>query len=153
MIIVDDNNLDFYHSLRKRVVEWAQSQEGQNNKWAEYILIVPDLFYLLCKLTLDPEVPLKNKAKLGIAIAYFVSPIDLIPEAILGPLGFTDDVVISAIVLNTLINETDPELIMRHWAGEEDILLLVKRIIETADQMIGKGVLGKIKTMLKMAGK
>lgn len=150
---MDDNNLDFYHSLRKRVVEWAQSQEGQNNKWAEYILIVPDLFYLLCKLTLDPEVPLKNKAKLGIAIAYFVSPIDLIPEAILGPLGFTDDVVISAIVLNTLINETDPELIMRHWAGEEDILLLVKRIIETADQMIGKGVLGKIKTMLKMAGK
>lgn len=150
---MDDNNLDFYHSLRKRVVEWAQSQEGQNNKWAEYILIVPDLFYLLCKLTLDPEVPLKNKAKLGIAIAYFVSPIDLIPEAVLGPLGFTDDVVISAIVLNTLINETDPELIMRHWAGEEDILLLVKRIIETADQMIGKGVLGKIKTMLKMAGK
>ncbi len=150
---MDDNNLDFYHSLRKRVVEWAQSQEGQNNKWAEYILIVPDLFYLLCKLTLDPAVPLKNKAKLGIAIAYFVSPIDLIPEAILGPLGFTDDVVISAIVLNTLINETDPELIMRHWAGEEDILLLVKRIIETADQMIGKGVLGKIKTMLKMAGK
>jgi len=153
VIILDDNNLDFYHSLRKRVVEWAQSQEGQNSKWTEYILIVPDLFHLLCKLTLDPEVPLKSKAKLGIAIAYFVSPVDLIPEAFLGPLGFTDDIVITAFALNTLLNETDPDLIMRHWAGEEDILLLIRRILEFADQMIGKGVLGKIKAMLKMAGK
>jgi uncharacterized membrane protein YkvA (DUF1232 family) len=150
---VEENNLDFYHSLRNRIVEWANTKEGRNSKWAEYILIVPDLFYLLCKLTLDPEVPIKSKAKLGIAIAYFVSPVDIIPEAILGPLGFTDDVVISAMVLNTLINETDPELILKHWAGEEDILLLVKRIIEVADQMIGKGVLSKIKTMLKVAGK
>lgn len=145
--------MDFYHSLRNRIVQWANTKEGQNSKWAEYILIVPDLFYLLCKLTLDPEVPIKSKAKLGIAIAYFVSPVDIIPEAILGPLGFTDDVVISAMVLNTIINETDPEIILKHWAGEEDILLLVKRIIEVADQMIGKGVLSKIKMFLKISGK
>jgi uncharacterized membrane protein YkvA (DUF1232 family) len=150
---VEENNMDFYHSLRNRIVQWANTKEGQNSKWAEYILIVPDLFYLLCKLTLDPEVPIKSKAKLGIAIAYFVSPVDIIPEAILGPLGFTDDVVISAMVLNTIINETDPEIILKHWAGEEDILLLVKRIIEVADQMIGKGVLSKIKMFLKISGK
>jgi len=150
---MDDNNIGYYHNLRQRVVKWAASPEGQKNKWLEYILIVPDMFYLLAKLISDPEMPVKNKAKLGIALAYFISPIDIIPEMLLGPLGFTDDLIISALVLNILLNETDPELILKHWAGEEDILLLIRRILETAEQMVGKGVLGKIKAVLNIAGK
>jgi len=148
-----DQYRDFYQGLRKKVVQWASSGEGQDNKWTEYILIVPDLFHLLWKLTLDPEVPRKTKVKLGIALAYFISPIDLIPEGILGPLGYTDDLVITALVLNMMINETDPYLVQKHWAGEEDILILVKRIIETADQMIGGGLVNKIKAILKLSGK
>lgn len=148
-----DQHRDFYQGLRKKVVQWASSGEGQDNKWTEYILIVPDLFHLLWKLTLDPEVPRKTKVKLGIALAYFISPIDLIPEGILGPLGYTDDLVITALVLNMMINETDPYLVQKHWAGEEDILILVKRIIETADQMIGGGLVNKIKAILKLSGK
>ncbi|MDD3853513.1 MAG: DUF1232 domain-containing protein [Syntrophomonadaceae bacterium] len=150
---MQEQHLDFYENLRSRVVEWANSKEGRNNKWTAYILIVPDLFHLLCKLTLDPEVPAMSKAKLGIALAYFISPIDLIPEALLGPLGYTDDIVITALVLNMMINETDPYLVKKHWAGEEDILVLVKRIIQTADQMIGGGLVDKIKALLKLAGK
>lgn len=146
---MEADKLDFYHGMRQKIVDWAKSEEGQSSKWTQYILIVPDLFHLLCKLTLDPEVPLKSKAKLGVAIAYFISPIDLIPEALLGPLGFTDDIVLGAMVLNTIVNETDPQIILKHWAGQEDILLLVKRIIGAADQMIGKGVLNKIKGLLK----
>ncbi len=148
-----DQYRDFYQGLRKKVVQWASSGEGQDNKWTEYILIVPDLFHLLWKLTLDPEVPRKTKVKLGIALAYFISPIDLIPEGILGPLGYTDDLVITALVLNMMINETDPYLVQKHWAGEEDILILVKRIIETADQMIGGGLVNKIKALLKLSGR
>lgn len=97
--------------------------------------------------------PRKTKVKLGIALAYFISPIDLIPEGILGPLGYTDDLVITALVLNMMINETDPYLVQKHWAGEEDILILVKRIIETADQMIGGGLVNKIKALLKLSGR
>ncbi len=148
-----DQYRDFYQGLRKKVVQWASSGEGQDNRWTEYILIVPDLFHLLWKLTLDPEVPRKTKVKLGIALAYFISPIDLIPEGILGPLGYTDDLVITALVLNMMINETDPYLVQKHWAGEEDILILVKRIIETADQMIGGGLVNKIKALLKLSGR
>ncbi|MGI5879045.1 MAG: YkvA family protein [Syntrophomonadaceae bacterium] len=148
-----DQHMDFYQGLRNRVVQWANSGEAQDNKWTEYILIVPDLFHLLWKLTLDPEVPRKTKIKLGIALAYFISPIDFIPEGILGPLGYTDDLVITALVLNMMINETDPYLVHKHWAGEHDILILVKRIIETADQMIGRGLVNKIKVLLKLSGR
>jgi uncharacterized membrane protein YkvA (DUF1232 family) len=150
---MDDEQLSFYYKLREKIVQWAGSPEGQKNKWAEYILIVPDLFYLLYKLIRDPEMPLKNKAKLGVALAYFISPVDLIPEMFLGPLGFTDDIVITALVIDILFNKTDPDLIRRHWAGEEDILLLVQRILRAAPQMVGKGILGKIRALLKITGR
>lgn len=145
-----DEELSFYYSLRGKIVQWAESPQGQKSKWLEYILIVPDLFYLLYKLIRDAEMPLKSKAMLGIALAYFISPIDLIPEAFFGPLGFTDDIVVSALVLDILFNKTSPELIRRYWAGDEDILLLVQRILRAAPQMVGKGVLGKLKAAFKM---
>lgn len=147
---MESEELSFYHSLRGKIVQWARSPQGGKSKWLEYILIGPDLFYLLYKLMRDAEMPLKSKALLGIALAYFISPIDLIPEIILGPLGFTDDIVISALVLDILFNKTSPDLIRRYWSGEEDILLLVQRILRAAPQMVGKGVMGKLKAVLRM---
>lgn len=140
-------NDDFYQSLRKRILDWANSKEGKTSQWTQYLLAVPDVFHLLVKLTLDPEVPAAAKAKLGIGLAYFISPIDLLPEALLGPLGFTDDIVVAAIILKAIINETDAELVRKHWAGEEDILKLVQHIIDVADRMVGTGLLNKIKKM------
>lgn len=142
-----EQNDDFYQSLRKRILDWANSQEGKTSQWTQYVLAVPDVFHLLVKLTLDPEVPAVAKAKLGVGLAYFISPIDLLPEALLGPLGFTDDIVVAAIILKALINETDAELVRKHWAGEEDILKLVQHIIDVADRMVGTGLLNKIKKM------
>ncbi|RJE47167.1 MULTISPECIES: DUF1232 domain-containing protein [unclassified Dehalobacter] len=138
---------DFYQSLRKKIKDYFTSEEGKTNKYAEYILIAPDLFYLLCKLTVDKEVNVDDKAKLAIAIAYFVSPIDLIPEAFLGPVGFVDDISVAAYVLNSIINNTNPEVVRRHWAGEGDILIKIQEIIRIADNMVGTGFWKKIKGM------
>ncbi len=52
-------------------------------------MFAPDLLHLLCKLTIDEDVPVKERAKLAAAIAYFISPIDLVPEAIVGIIGYT----------------------------------------------------------------
>lgn len=38
-------------------------------------------------------------------IAYIVSPIDLIPEGLLGPLGFADDAALVAYLLKRIINK------------------------------------------------
>lgn len=143
------DNEDFYQSLRKKIRDYFTSDEGKSNKFAEYILIAPDLFHLLCKLTVEKEVSADDKAKLAIAIAYFVSPIDLIPELFMGPLGLVDDVAVAAFVLNAIINNTAPEVVIRHWAGEGDILLKVQEIIKIADNMVGTGLWNKIKGMFK----
>lgn len=129
---------DFYQKLRTRVREW-EIEKGSNYKWMEYIILAPDLFHLLVKLSLDKDVPSKQKAQLVIGITYFISPIDLIPDLIPG-VGLLDDIAVAAFVLNSLLNYIDPEVVKRNWAGEEDILKIVKQIIEKADDMLGKGL-------------
>ncbi len=51
--------------------------------------------------TLDPETPTSAKMVLAATIAYFVMPIDLIPDFIIG-IGFTDDAAAIALAIKTL---------------------------------------------------
>lgn len=136
---------DFYQDLRRKIRDWLE-QGGKNTKWAEYIMAVPDFFHLLCKLTIDKDVPVREKAKLAAAIAYFVSPIDLIPEAIAGPAGYADDVALAAYVLNSIVN-SNPEVVKRHWAGERDVLELIQEILRVADEMVGSGLWTRLKRL------
>jgi len=143
-----EKELDFYGKLRMRIVNWLETETGRKNKWAEYLLLVPDFFYLLIKLATDEDVPSNEKAKLILAIAYFISPIDLLPEAFLGPLGYLDDLALSAYVLNGIINKVSPEIVQKYWIGDGDVLLLIKGVLAKADEMIGSGLWEKIKKVV-----
>jgi uncharacterized membrane protein YkvA (DUF1232 family) len=139
-----DPQLDFYQQMRDSILTWLKDK-GVNYQFAAYLLAAPDLFHLLCKLAIDKEVPVIEKAKLAAAIVYFISPVDFIPEALTGPLGYIDDVAVAAFVLNRLINKTNPEIVTRHWAGDKDILDLIQQILQVADEMIGSGLWAKIR--------
>jgi uncharacterized membrane protein YkvA (DUF1232 family) len=136
---------DFYQSFRKKMQYWEKSEDGKANKYVEILMFGPDLFHLLCKLTLDDDVSVTDKAKLAAAIAYFVSPIDLIPEALLGPVGYVDDIAVAAFVLNGIVNNSSPEVVRKHWAGDEDVLKVIKQILEVADKMVGSGLMKKLR--------
>lgn len=142
---MDKEHLDFYQKLRKDVKHWVSKNVDKDSKWSEYILIAPDIFHLLCKLSVEKNVPASKKIKLVGAIAYFISPIDLMPEGLIGPIGYLDDIALAAYVLNDLINEIDPQIIRKHWAGEKDILDLIKTILANADKMIGGKMWQKIR--------
>ena len=142
---MDKKQVDFYQKLRKDIKQWVNKNLDKDNKWSDYILLAPDIFHLLCKLSIDKDVPAGKKVKLVLAIAYFISPIDLIPEGIVGPIGYLDDIAVSAYILNDLVNEVDPQIIRKHWAGEKDILDLVKTILVNVDKMIGGRLWQKIR--------
>ncbi|MCU7493756.1 MAG: YkvA family protein [Bacteroidota bacterium] len=144
---MDNKEKDFYLRLRGQIKDWFNNKAGRNQKWSEFILLAPDIFHLLYKVARDPEVPMSSKLKIGAAIAYFIAPIDLIPEAFLGPIGYLDDITVAAYALNQLVGDVNPEIIRRHWAGDQDILRLVKTIIVNADLMLGKGIFRKIKKL------
>ena len=145
-----DRHEDFYQRLRKKVPKWTQSKEGKSSKISEYILAAPDIFHLLCKLSLDPAVPRREKAKIIGAVAYFVSPVDLIPEVIVGPIGFSDDIVVAAYALNSVIQNIDEEIINKHWVGEQDVKVLVKSILNIGHELVGGSKnLSKLRNILK----
>lgn len=145
---MDDVKDDFYQSLRRKISDYIKTEEGKKYKFAEYLLLAPDLFHLLCRLTFDKDVAVADKAKLAIAIAYFVSPADLIPDVLL-PVGYIDDVGVAAYVLNSIINNTSSEIVEKYWTGKRNILEIIKSILKTADDMIGSGVWRKIKGMFE----
>lgn len=135
-----DGHDDFYQKLRAKIKAWLKTKEGSSHKWVNYLIWAPDLFHLLVKLSLDEEVPTKERAKVVAAIAYFVSPIDLLPEALLGPAGYVDDIAIAAYVLSSIVNHSGPERLRKHWAGETDVLVVIQAILKAADSMVGSGL-------------
>ena len=140
---------DFYQKMRKRIKVWIEKKSGRENRLTEFVLLAPDLFHLLCKLMLDKDVPAAKKAKVAAVIIYFMTPMDLIPEAIFGPIGYLDDVALTALVLNDLINELDPKIVTRNWAGDRDILNIVKTIIANSDKIVGRGLWNKLRNKIK----
>jgi len=139
---MDEKQQDFYLKLRKKIEDYLKKRDS---KYTDYLLLAPDLFHLLVKLSIDPRVPADKKAKFIAVIAYFISPLDLLPEFLLGPIGYLDDIALSAYVINEYINETDPQIVRELWAGDQDILTTVKNVVIAADKMIGSGLWKKLK--------
>ncbi|MFQ5897683.1 MAG: DUF1232 domain-containing protein [Candidatus Methylomirabilia bacterium] len=83
----------------------------------ELLLLLPNLTRLVYRLALDPQVPPATKLTLAAAAAYLVSPVDLLPDFI--PfVGYLDDLVVVAVVLDGLLNHVDRSLLLPHWPGE-----------------------------------
>lgn len=138
---------DFYQKLRKRVTNWAESKGGAL-EFTEYLLAGPDLFHLLVKLSLDEDVSWKNRGKLAGAVAYFLSPVDIMPVIVFGPLGLLDDIGLAAYVLRELMDDVGPEKIKGYWAGQREVLDLIQDILDFIDRKIGAGAWDKITSVL-----
>ncbi len=83
----------------------------------ELVLLLPQLAGLVARLAGDSRVPGRVKAILGVVAIYLASPIDLIPDFI-PVVGYLDDVVLVAIVLDGLLNHVDREILLEHWPGD-----------------------------------
>ena len=129
----------FYRSLRKKVKRWGEEHKLDPAKM-EYLLAAPDLFVLLSRLATDPRVPGDVKAKIAAGLAYFVMPLDVIPD-FLGPIGMMDDVFVAAWLVQTVskeLNTLDPQILKDHWEGDEDILELIRRLLAQGEQILGR---------------
>ncbi len=142
IIVMDQKHQDFYKKIRSQINTYLQNKHF---KYGHLLLLAPDFFHLMVKLTLDPRVPKEKKVKLVAAIAYFISPLDFIPEAILGPIGYMDDLAIAAYVLNDFVNHGDLDILYEHWAGEGDVLAYIQNILTVADHYFGQGLWERIK--------
>lgn len=87
---------------------------------------LPDIARLIARLVRDPVLPRAAKIALIAAAVYLASPLDLIPDFI--PfLGFFDDVVLAAVLVDGILNHVDRALVLKYWPGGEASLDRVAR--------------------------
>jgi uncharacterized membrane protein YkvA (DUF1232 family) len=83
----------------------------------ELAVLLPNLVRMCRTLLRDPRVPIGSKVLVGLAVVWFVSPIDLVPEFIpvLGPL---DDALLAALVVRRLVKRAGREVVAEAWPGD-----------------------------------
>jgi len=143
-----DRATRFYDRIRGTIQRYVDGKGKVLGKTAEFLLLVPDVFILLWRLTTDSRVNGKDKILLGSAVAYYIMPFDLIPEALVGPAGYLDDLVFGVYVLNKILGSVDASVVREHWSGSEDVLEAIQRVLASAESLVGKDLLGKIKKMM-----
>jgi uncharacterized membrane protein YkvA (DUF1232 family) len=99
---------------------------GKRSAARELAGLLPNLVALFRGLLRDPRVPRGTKLWIGFAVAWLLSPIDLIPEfvPVAGPL---DDAIVAAIVLRHVLKRAGREVVEGHWRGDPATLRLILR--------------------------
>lgn len=145
--------LSFYDRLREKVVHAVEKRGGKLGEGAvRALLLVPDVFMLLVRLSLDRDVPGSARALIGGTLAYFVLPLDLFPEVLLGGVGFMDDLVLaSAVLAQAFSGELEPYA-RRHWSGSEDLRVVLRDITNTAHSLLGQNLWDRVRGLLRRRG-
>jgi uncharacterized membrane protein YkvA (DUF1232 family) len=82
----------------------------------DLLLLLPRLLRMIVSLMRDREVPVATKVLLGAVAVYLASPIDLLPDFI-PILGYLDDLVLAAVVVDGIVNLVDRPLLLKYWPG------------------------------------
>ena len=96
---------------------------------------VPQLSVLVYRLLRDPAVPRRRKALAAVAVAYVVSPIDLIPDFI-PVIGAMDDLIMLALAAHMLIESVPDEVQQAYWEGSEDLFELIRGLLAWGAEMV-----------------
>ena len=104
-------------STRAKSRTTGTPRTGAKRTVLHYIRQLPHFLRLLVGLVTDPRVAMVDKLLVFGAIAYIVTPIDLIPDFI--PfIGEVDDVYLLVIALQRLISNAGRLVLLDHWGGE-----------------------------------
>lgn len=112
-------------------------EPGASSDLRDLLLLVPDLLILLLRLLRDRRVPLGEKAFALLGVGYVLSPIDLLPEFLLGPIGLMDDFFVLGVTLSRILNHVHPDVVRSHWSGQGDALEAVQRLSGWCERQLG----------------
>ena len=116
-----------YDELRARVVE---NEPGAPTGVRDALLLLPDFTVLLARLLRDPRVPRGSKLLALFGLGYVLSPIDLLPSLLLGPIGLIDDLLVLSAALSRLLNHVHPDVVRSAWPGQGDALEAIQQLTQ-----------------------
>jgi uncharacterized membrane protein YkvA (DUF1232 family) len=147
-IDIGERQRRFYDRLRARVVK---RENGEGSGFADLLLLLPDIAVLLARLARDPRVPVGGKAIAACAVLYVVSPIDIVPEIFLGPVGVIDDLLVVTAALSRLVNYVHPDILRHHWSGQGDVLDVIQQITRKAEDLVKNRIPATLRRFLGRA--
>jgi uncharacterized membrane protein YkvA (DUF1232 family) len=109
----------------------------------DLLLALPRLGRMLVSLSRDREVPTAAKVVLAALAVYLVSPVDLVPDFIPW-LGYLDDLLLAAIVVDGVLTVVDRALLLRYWPGPPDSLDHVAAVARRLARWVPKRVKARI---------
>jgi uncharacterized membrane protein YkvA (DUF1232 family) len=116
---------------------------GERSDLRDLVLLLPDLTVLLFRLLRDERVPLGGKAIALLGVGYVLSPIDLVPGLLFGPIGVLDDLFVVGATLSRILNYVHPDIVRSHWSGQGDALDAIQRATGWAEGRV-KSVIGRL---------
>ena len=131
-----------YDRLRARV---ASAAPGEPSGLRELLLLLPDFTVLLARLMRDPRVGWGSKLLAVAGVGYVVSPIDVLPSLLLGPIGLVDDLLVVTAALSALLNRAHPDVIRSHWPGQGDALDAIQRASRWSARFVGGRLRGALR--------
>lgn len=129
-IEINPHESRFYDRLRARVVA---PRAGGASSAGDVLMLLPDLTVLLVRLLRDDRVGLGAKGIALLGVGYVLSPLDLVPDLLLGPIGLIDDLLVVAATLSRLVNHVHPDVVRSHWSGQGDALAAIQRVLGWAE--------------------
>jgi uncharacterized membrane protein YkvA (DUF1232 family) len=114
-----------YDRMRERVV---RPEPGDGSGFRDMLLLLPDLTVLLARLLRNENVPRFSKLLAVLGVGYALSPIDLLPSLLVGPVGLVDDLLVVTAALSHMLNHVHPDVVRDAWPGQGDALEVIQRV-------------------------
>jgi uncharacterized membrane protein YkvA (DUF1232 family) len=122
-------------SFDQLLQEDIENYEGRHD---DLIYQAPAFYRLLTHLLDEPRLPNKLRPLVLAAIAYFILPVDIIPEELEGPYGYIDDIWLCTYVADMVRKEFRfDDILTTNWDGESPLIPLLEEILACENDLIG----------------
>ena len=127
----------FEKNLRNEIANY-------HGRYAEQVWLLPDLFRLLTNLLDDGRVDSESRRKICVALAYFITPFEVMPKEFHGPEGYLDQIYLSLKILGSLRENLAENVLHSAWEGEGDIVEIITQEMPILKEIIGQDGLDQV---------
>jgi len=135
----------FLEKISADINVWEKENLNTKQYWKVYLINAPEIFKFLLQLSSFNCLTKKEKILLASVIAYFINPLDFLPELFLGALGYLDDVVAGAMFLQQILPKLSGEYIGLNWKSRIKLLPFIDSVLINADHIVDNLVYRKLK--------
>lgn len=122
--------MDYLQTVREQVSGYAGTLR-------EVVLLAPVYGMLMFHLLSDPRLTSHQRLWVDAAIAYLVSPNDVIPEEEVGPYGYVDDIFCCAYVVNRIGGEVGWDVVEEGWTGSGSAHDVSQEVLAREQELLG----------------